>query len=87
MKVTTDKKDFSVKLTRLKIKPGDVLVLRIDQRDKPAMDIVMSINHWLKTNKIKFVGIMLLQTDESVETLSEQRMREMGWIRPYEVIK
>lgn len=78
---------IALKLARLRLKAGDVLVLKFDPQEKSVPALISSLRVWLQRNGLKNMGILLLRPDETVESLSEQRLREMGWIRPYEVIK
>lgn len=78
---------LALKLKRLRLKDGDVLVLRVDPRGKSVPAIIDSLRVWLSRNGLKNTGILILSPEETVESLSEQRLREMGWIRPYEVIR
>lgn len=75
------------KLARLRLKSGDVLVLHVGTKDVSASAVASSLRGWLKGNGLKNIGVLLLREGETVESLSEQRLREMGWIRPYEVIR
>ena len=75
------------KLTRLRLKAGDVVVFHPSKGVHNLEAVCRNLCAWLKAHGLPNVGVLLVQPGESVEMLSEQRMREMGWIRPYEVIK
>lgn len=79
--------NLNLKLKRLKLKAGDVLVLHIDMKDMTMNAIQSSLQGWMKKNGLARIPIMILNRNETVETVSEARLRDMGWIRPYEVIQ
>lgn len=63
------------------IKPGDVFIIRVprnidDNQKKILQELTQSV-----CNLVPNITAMMLYEDIKVETLSEEKMREAGWVR------
>jgi hypothetical protein len=72
--------EIRVQLTKLCIKPGDVLLVKFEN-SKPGLQKLLKQLRELKLLFDLKTSIFVLPSDITLETMSEEEMNRAGWIR------
>lgn len=72
---------FTQELSRLSLKNGDVLVVRMKEAKEDVKPLVTYLRYWLRNNDLPRVRLLGVVGDVSIEALSPEQMKSFGWVR------
>lgn len=68
-------------LSRLSLKDGDVLLVRMPDAKEDVKPLVAYLRKWLRNNGLERVRLLGVAGDIGLEAVSPEQMKAFGWVR------